>query len=267
MLMKRIAWLTDIHLDFLSPQKVKAFCRNIVEHNPEAVLIGGDIGDARTIKVYLRILEDELCRPIYFVLGNHDYYRGSIAGVRTAIKEFCVRSDWLHWLPAAGVVKLTEETGLIGIDSWADGRLGNYQNSMVLLNDYSLIKELTGLDQKVRFIKLNELGDIAAAYLKNALPIALARFQHVLVLTHVPPFREACWHAGRISHDQWLPHFGCKAVGEALVDCMRNSACEITVLCGHTHSGGSAQILPTLNVKTGGAEYGKPTVQELLKIS
>jgi Icc protein len=86
MLMKRIAWLTDIHLDFLSPQKVKAFCRNIVEHNPEAVLIGGDIGDARTIKVYLRILEDELCRPIYFVLGNHDYYRGSIAGVRTAIK-------------------------------------------------------------------------------------------------------------------------------------------------------------------------------------
>ena len=57
--MKRIAWLTDIHLDFLSPQKVKAFCRNIVEHNPEAVLIGGDIGDARTIKVYLRILERE----------------------------------------------------------------------------------------------------------------------------------------------------------------------------------------------------------------
>ena len=93
--MKRIAWLTDIHLDFLHPAKVKAFCRSIAECNPDAVLIGC----ARTIKVYLRILEDKLCRTIYFVLGNHDYYRGSIAGRRTAIKEFCVRSDWLHWLP------------------------------------------------------------------------------------------------------------------------------------------------------------------------
>jgi len=264
--MKSIAWLTDIHLNFLSPQKVKAFCRNIVEHNPEAMLIGGDIADANTIKVYLRILEDELCLPIYFVLGNHDYYYGSIAGVRTAIKKLCDRSDWLHWLPAGGVVELTEETGLIGIDSWADARLGNYRDSMVLLNDYSLIKELAGLDQDARRVKLNELGDIAAANLRDVLPRALVRFQHLLLLTHVPPFKEACWHAGNISHDHWLPHFSCKAVGEALVECMRNSACEITVLCGHTHSGGRAQILPNLKVKTGGAEYGRPRLNELLII-
>ncbi len=267
MLMKRIAWLTDIHLDFLSPQKVKAFCRSIVEHNPEAVLIGGDIGDARTIKVYLRMLEDELYRPIYFVLGNHDYYYGSITGVRTAIKEICDRSDWLHWLPAVGVVELTKETGLIGIDSWADGRLGNYWNSMVLLNDYSLIKELTGLDQKARLIKLNELGDIAAAELKAVLSQALDRFQRVIFLTHVPPFKEACWHEGNISHDHWLPHFSCKAVGKALVECMRSYPnCEVTVLCGHTHSGGYAQILTNLNVKTGCAIYGGPRLNELLII-
>ena len=103
--MKRIAWLTDIHLDFLHPAKVKAFCRSIAECNPDAVLIGC----ARTIKVYLRILEDKLCRTIYFVLGNHDYYRGSIAGRRTAIKEFCVRSEWLHWLP--GLSNLLKKRG------------------------------------------------------------------------------------------------------------------------------------------------------------
>ena len=211
--MERITWLTDIHLNFLSPQRVNAFCRVVVEHNPEAVLIGGDIADARNIKVYLRILEDKLYRPIYFVLGNHDYYHGSIAGMRTEIKKLCDRSDWLHWLPAAEVVKLTEETRLIGIDSWADGRLGNYQNSMVLLNDYSLIKEPTGLDQKVRLIKLNELGGIAAADLRDVLPRALVRFPHVLLLTHVPPLKEACWHDGSISSDHWLPHFSCQAFG------------------------------------------------------
>jgi len=265
--MERIAWLTDIHLDFLSLAKIKAFCRSIVEHNPEVVLIGGDIADANTIKVYLWILEDELCSPIYFVLGNHDYYNGSIAGVRTAIKEFCDRSDWLHWLPAAGVVELSEETGLIGIDSWADGRLGNYQDSMVLLNDYSLIKELTGLDKDARRVRLNELGDVSAAELKAVLPKALDRFQRVILLTHVPPFKEACWHEGDISHDHWLPHFSCKAVGELLMECMHSYPDnEMTVLCGHTHSRGNAQILPNLTVKTGGTEYGSPAVQEILKI-
>jgi len=265
--MKRIAWLTDIHLDFLSPQRVKEFCRGIVEHNPEAVLIGGDIGDASTIGVYLRIIEDELCRPIYFVLGNHDYYYGSITGVRTAIKELCDRSDWLHWLPAGGVVELTEETGLIGIDSWADGRLGNYRDSMVLLNDYFLIKELTGLDQDARRVKLNELGDCAAAELKGVLPKSLDRFRYVILLTHVPPFKEACWHEGSISSDHWLPHFGCKAVGKVLIELMRSYPdCDMTVLCGHTHGAGSAQILPNLNVKTSGAEYGSPRLNELLII-
>jgi len=264
--MERIAWLTDIHLNFLSPQRVNAFCRGVVEHNPEAVLIGGDIADARNIKVYLRILEDILYRPIYFVLGNHDYYHGSIAGMRTEIKKLCDRSDWLHWLPAAEVVELTEETGLIGIDSWADGRLGNHQDSMVLLNDYLLIKELTGLDQKARLFKLNELGDRAAADLRDVLPRALVRFPYVLLLTHVPPFKEACWHDGSISIDHWLPHFSCQALGEALVECVRPYPdCDVTVLCGHTHSGGSVQILPNLNVKTGGAEYGSPAVQAILK--
>ena len=265
--MKRIAWLTDIHLNFLSPQRVKAFCRDIVEHNPEAVLIGGDIADANTIKLYLRILEDDLFRPIYFVLGNHDYYHGSIAGVRSEIKELCARSDWLHWLPAVGVVEFTEETGLIGIDSWADGRLGNYQDSMVLLNDCSLIKELTGLDQDARRLKLHELGDTAAADLKGVLPKSLDRFEHVILLTHVPPFKEACWYEGRISHDHWLPHFSCKAVGEVLLECMHSYLdSEMTVLCGHTHSRGTAQILSNLKVKTGGAKYGRPRLNELLII-
>ena len=47
---------------------------------------------------------------------------------------------------------------------------------------------------------------------------ALERFEHVLVLTHVPPFREACWHEGRISGDDYLPYFACKATGDVLLD-------------------------------------------------
>jgi hypothetical protein len=39
---------------------------------------------------------------------------------------------------------------------------------------------------------------------------------------------------------------------------------EMLVLCGHTHGIGQAQILPNLLVKTGGAIYGKPQLQEII---
>jgi hypothetical protein len=99
------------------------------------------------------------------------------------------------------------------------------------------------------------------------LPDALGRFRHVVVLTHVPPFREACWREGKISDDHWLPHFTCKAVGDALLEAMAAVPGQrMTVLCGHTHGGGEAQVLPNLRVLTGGATYGQPVIQQVLDV-
>jgi hypothetical protein len=41
----------------------------------------------------------------------------------------------------------------------------------------------------------------------------------------------------------------------------------MTVLCGHTHSGGEAELLPNLRVLTGVARYGNPVIQRVLKIA
>src|SRR3954469_24672128 len=89
-----------------------------------------------------------------------------------------------------------------------------------MLNDFVLIGEFDGFceDPAERLAKLHALGDEAAAHFLAVLPDALPRFRHVVVLTHVPPFREACWHEGRISDDNWLPLSACKAVGDALVE-------------------------------------------------
>ncbi len=265
--MKHIAWITDIHLNFLELNGVKDFCRNISDQKPDAVLIGGDIGEAPTVKTYLQILENEIQCPIYFVLGNHDFYGGSIADVKTGIKDFSSYTNRIHWLSNTGIVELTEKTCLIGHDSWADGRLGNFYMSNVALNDYVLIEELTDLNQYSRLEKLNELGDEAAAKLRSFLQQTLDSFHCVLFLTHAPPFKESCWHEGKISDDNYLPHFSCKAVGDVLFEFSKSyPEKEMTVLCGHTHGAGQVQILPNLKVKTGGAEYGNPQLQELLII-
>jgi 3',5'-cyclic-AMP phosphodiesterase len=196
-------------------------------------------------------------------------YQGSITGVRAKVRSFCSVTPNLHWLPAAGVVPLTDETCLVGHDGWGDGRLGDYYGSDVMLNDFGLIEEFGGFDEDPaqRLAKLHALGDEAAAHFREVLPDALARFKHVVVVTHVPPFRESCWHEGQISDDNWLPFFSCKAVGDTLLEAMTAAPDrQMTVLCGHTHGCGEAQILPNLRVLTGGARYGAPAVQRVLEL-
>jgi Icc protein len=264
----QLAWLTDVHLNFVTPRHVDALCGAIREAGADAVLLGGDIGEAPDVREHLERLDARLGLPIHFVLGNHDFYRGSIASVRAGIAALCARIPRLCWLPRAVVVALTPATGLVGHDGWADGRLGDYHRSDVLLNDYRLIEEFIGLDKQQRLERLQALGDEAASHFRAVLPEALGRFPHILVLTHVPPFREACRHQGRISDNDWLPHFSCRAVGEALVEAMADHPeCEMTVLCGHTHSAGEAQILPNLRVLTGKAEYGRPEIQRVLTVA
>jgi len=259
----KIIWTTDIHLNFVDSVKLDTFCYRITDLNPDAVLVGGDIAESGSLINILSTLEEKIQCPIYFVLGNHDYYNGSIENVREKVQEITDNSSYLHYLTSTGIVKLTPDTCLIGHDSWCDGRNGDYANSNVRLNDYVLIKELANLDDQARLKKLNQLGDEAATFFRKQLSQALLNYQHILILTHVPPFSEACWHEGNLSNDDFLPHFSCKATGDIFVEMMsKHPDKNMTVLCGHTHSGGIAQILPNISVRTGEAVYRQPNIQD-----
>jgi len=273
--MTRIAWLNDIHLEFVEEPARATFFATIVSADPDAVLVGGDLGQADSFADYLKQMAAAVCRPIFFVLGNHDYYGGSIAGVRQVAGEISGASSNLHWLPAGGAVELAPATGLLGHGGWADARCGDFDGSEVLLNDYFVIRDLTQLDEylasggeldkdKLR-ATLHRLGDEVAEHFRACLPDALDRFAHLIVLMHVPPFRDACWYRGQISTDDWLPHMTCKAAGQALRAAMTDRPDRtMTVLCGHTHGGGQVDILPNLRVLTGQARYGHPGIQRIL---
>jgi len=265
----KLAWLTDIHLNFLREAALDAFLEMLSGTEADSFVITGDIGEAHDVARYLNAIDNAVQRPVCFVLGNHDFYRGSIAAVRKTVQQLCSVCPNLHWMPDASVVPLTSEACLIGHDGWGDGRFGDYRDSDVMLNDFGLIGEFGGFEEPAdeRLAKLHALGDEEAAYLRSVLPDAVARFQRVVVATHVPPFRESCWHEGKVSDDNWLPFFSCKAVGDALFEAMAAAPDRrMTVLCGHTHGGGEAQILPNLRVLTGGARYGNPDVQRVLQV-
>lgn len=262
--MIRAAWLTDIHLDFLSAAAQDRFFEYLAGVEADCFLLGGDLAHANTLIPALQRFEEVLSKPVYFVLGNHDFYQGSIAGVREMVRSLCQETRFLGWLSALDIVPLTARTCLVGHDGWGDGRFGDYWHSTVELNDFRLIEELRTRDQRARFARLNALGDEAAAHFEAVLPEAFDRFEHVVVLTHVPPFIEAAWHEGRSSDEYFLPFFACQCAGETLRRALAaHPGKRMTVLCGHTHGSGYARVTPDLEVYTGGAEYGAPTVQRV----
>src|SRR5579864_2683428 len=161
----QVGWVTDPHLNFVRPPGRSAFYAELRDRRLDALLVGGDIGEADSVTPLLAEMEDALRLPIYFVLGNHDFYRDKIGEVRSRVASQAEASRWLHWLPAAGVVLLTDDTALVGHDGWADGRVGDFMRSDVMLNDYILIHDLRTKDKQERFRKLNILGDEAADFL------------------------------------------------------------------------------------------------------
>lgn len=264
--MKRLAWLNDIHLNFLTDAQAEAFADTVRAAAPDAVLIGGDIAEADSIVPRLRWLDRRLDATIHFVLGNHDFYKGSIWQVRSEVMDLCKASDRLTYLPQAGVVALTETTALIGHDGWADGRCGDWRRSDVMMTDYLIIEDLFGVNKDLRLWAIQELASDAAEHFRQVLPAALADHEQAICLTHVPPFPEAAWHDGKPSDDDHLPHYASQVAGNALREIMSDRPDRrLTVLCGHTHGGGQVDILPNLRVLTASADYGRPTVQDVIE--
>ena len=271
--MKRVAWATDVHLNFLDEPGRRGFAGSLAEQSPDVVLISGDIAESPSLVQHLKEMEDALRRPILFVLGNHDFYRGSIARTRADVTQLAAGSEFLDYLTVSDVVELTPTTAVVGHDGWGDARLGDYEHSSLLLNDFFLIEELrkwdrdpADMDRHALEEALHVLGDEAAGHFARVLPEALEAHRRVIAVTHVPPFREAAWHGGKYSDDDWLPFFACKAIGDCMLEAMRQRPDrELLVLCGHTHDSGQTQVSDNLRVLTGRARYCEPAIEEIFE--
>jgi predicted phosphohydrolase len=262
----KLIWISDPHLEFPTDKVVRTFIARVAGEKPDTILITGDISNAVRIEYHLGLLATLLC-PIYFVLGNHDFYEGSFASVDATVKEVCRRHSNLIQLGAGEIVRLTDETTLIGHRGWADGRAGLGAKSTARLNDHLLIQNLVRSDPAELFAILNALGDQSAEYIKVTGAKALSACQRLIIATHVPPFLESALYQGKRSEPAFAPHFVNLAVGNAILELARqNPEKKITVLCGHTHHAARYAPLANLTVKVAGAKYNEPRIAETIMV-
>ena len=278
----RLAWVTDIHLNFLDVKKRRDFYQEILSETADAVLISGDISEAPDVEFHLKEMANEINIPIYFVLGNHDFYLGSIEQVRKEMTELTKDSSLLVWLGTD--LKnydplLKEGIVILGKDSFADGRYGDYEHTRVRLNDHRYIKEFSDLsifawdldyDYRGHLLKkMQKLADRDAKDLHAHLNEAIEKYhpKKIIVLVHVPPFEEACLFEGQRTTGFYLPFYSSKVTGKVLLKvAKKHKDIEFLVLCGHTHSQAIFQPLQNLTVKVGEAVYGRPKIEEVINL-
>ena len=258
-----LSWSTDVHLDHLTPESegYQRWIRTLNLPEVTGVLITGDIADGLTITGWLeRVAQDVTC-PVYFVLGNHDYYKSSIAHVRKTLSEFT--RPRLYWLDQCSPIELSSTLSLVGSSGWGDGRIGDVLNTPIRINDHRLIQELTLTSRVELADRLKRLGESEAARVSRQL--SQVKTERVIVATHVPPFRESTWYSDRYGDKDWMPDFCCGAMGEMLnAYALEYPERQLTVFCGHSHGEGAYEPLPNLKVFTGAATYGQPRVAGLI---
>jgi len=258
--MDSILWLSDCHIDHLSQEARRRFTRELRNAAGDVVIITGDTSTGKTLIADLEFVADAAARAVYFVLGNHDHFNSTIADVRDAAIALAARRPALRWLPPAGVVQLAADAVLVGVDGWADGRLGEPLTTPLVLNDDRLIGEIAGLSTRVGKLAVKRaLADADAARLTVLLERAVPDAHTIVVATHVPPFAEALPVTGRLSNPHWLPLMVCGATGAVL----KRFAVEyrdrrFVVLCGHTHVATDVMITENLRCMVAGARYGEP---------
>lgn len=262
---RKLLWATDLHIDAAEKAYLDQFHQFIEASDPAAILVGGDISNGYQSLIHLKNMAERFKKPLYFILGNHDFYYGSIQKMRGKVKQLTAEVPNLVYLTDASVIELSATTALIGHDGWYDGKAGDFLKSDVILNDYFLIDELKNLTPEARLATLNAMGAEAGRAMRKALSAAFQRYKKVILLTHVPPFVESCMHDGQMCDANWGPHFVSQTSGEALIEVAeQHLEKQLLVLCGHTHAAADVAILPNLRALTGESVLGAPSAQGII---
>lgn len=224
-------------------------------------------------------MADAVQTPIYFVLGNHDYYHGTVNEVRANASQLNEQHPMLHYLSSMEPVELSVHIFLVGQDGWADARAGDIQNSKLMMNDTRFIEDFhrafntghsvnEGLTHLAK--KMQELADTDAEALAKQLQTAINQdAKHICVVTHIPPFTASCVGEDikQYGCDSIYPYFVSVIMGEVLTRfASRHPDVQFTVYCGHTHDSSTYSPESNLIIHCEGAEYNKPAIAQVIDI-
>lgn len=271
--MARLAWCTDIHLDVCgdTDNATIRLVEKAVRQGVDGMVVTGDISNGQNLVYHLSVMERVLQKPIYFVLGNHDYWAQHRDNIHKQMRELNGMAPYLKWLPGSSYVPISDTTCILGHDGWYDCFEGDFKTSPFTMNDWNNIhdfREIGGPANRSAIVALSRKWSHEATKSVHDAIKSAARYHSVIVVaTHVPPFVEVAKDPeGRTNVDS-LPWYTSSLMGSMLRQAAQAfPKVKFVVLAGHTHKRFSTRIDGNMVCHVGGADYGRPELQDIVEV-
>jgi len=258
--------MTDLHLDQADSRATKKLLHQLESTEYEIALITGDIASARHLPDCLEMVAGACGgRPLYVVLGNHDYYGSCISATTDMMRRISSNIPNLHHLSSLGPVDLGDHGILVGCDGWADGQWRGKKSENIHSPDHYSLSDFKNMSYWGRIRMMRSLGQEAATSLSKRLRPSLRRHRKIIIASHVPPFRTAALFNGKPCDANHQPHFVHSKLGAMLIKIAGHCPSkEFTILGGHTHSECTDLVLPNIRCSIGGHQKNHPRIQQVI---
>lgn len=258
-------WLTDTHFNFLESYKIIEFFLELKFQDPDGIFLTGDISNGPNVCKHLHWLQRIVDKPIYFVLGNHDYYRSSFQMVEQSVSELVNSNHDLHYMNVENYISLNQDTALIGHNGWYDAKWHDPLLPVVFLADWYFIDDFKlGQGNEGRMQIMRDRAAVAAQSIGKNLVSALREHSTVYLLTHFPPWP---YYQYGIMDNFWKPFNSSKIIAETIEDIMKHLPHKkLIVLAGHTHEARYTKVAHNIELHVAKAELKKSSIGNIIAI-
>jgi predicted phosphohydrolase len=168
----KIRYFSDLHLEFIKPNKIINFLENIKNGSNEICILAGDIGNPyqENYNIFMNFISNNF-KKTFIIPGNHEYYNVSKTVEETDVflKEYFTKYENISFLQNS--FETYQEHCFIGTTLWT-----KITNSMHKINDVYNIP-------KFDYIHCNHLNKIAVDFLEDT----LQNNNNCIIITHHLP--------------------------------------------------------------------------------
>jgi predicted phosphohydrolase len=168
----KIRYLSDLHLEFIKPNKIEKFIKNIPNGIDEICVLAGDIGNPYTnnYDIFMKFINNNF-KKTFVITGNHEYYNKikSIEDTNNYLTEYFKQFENISFLN--NQYEYYNNYCFIGTTLWS-----KITNPIYEINDVCAIPNLD-------YIKYNSLNMLCVDFLEDA----LQNNDNCIIITHHVP--------------------------------------------------------------------------------
>jgi predicted phosphodiesterase len=220
----KVRYLSDLHLEFIKPDKIENFIQQIPPGNDEVCILAGDIGNPyqTNYDIFMNFISQNF-RKTFIISGNHEFYSRTKTVQETTefMKEYFTKFKNITFL--SNGYEVYDNHCFIGTTLWS--KIVNPQYEI------SDVYEIPNFD----YIEYNRLHMLSVAFLEDALQMN----ENCVVITHHLP--SSSLNDAKYKTQQMLPYnqwFCC-----SMDECIERNKSKIKAwVYGHTHTPSSTVI-------------------------